>query len=100
MVRDPVHLSANPTDREKPREGTFSRIMLDALLDGDTFTGPEACKRWDVWSVASLIAGLRAQGWQIDSRRDVYGRNRYYIAKNRRRRLRNATYYPEYRLGV
>jgi len=46
---------------------TFSSMMLAALRRGERFTGPEAYERWGVWSVSSLIHGLRMKGWQVDS---------------------------------
>lgn len=89
-----------PQDRGKPREGTFSRAMIDALLDGDTFTGPEAYNQWGVWSVSSLINNLRHAGWQIGGRRDSEtGRTVYYLV--RRRKLRDGlAYHATYGLAL
>lgn len=95
-MNEPVKLRANDS---LPRSLTYSAMMLDALLKGDRFTGPEAFQRWGVWSVGSLINNLRSKGWQIDSDREEFtGRAIYYI--ERRRQLKGRRYYPFYRVAL
>jgi hypothetical protein len=90
---------AKPKKDGKPREGSYSRNMLDALLEGERFTGPEAYMKWGVWSVSSLMNNLRQQGWQVDSQRDSEtGRAVYYIV--RKRQLKGRAYYRDFKLGV
>lgn len=95
-----VTQQAIPPQRDgKPRPGSYSRLMLEALLANERFTGPEAFHRWGVWSVSSLVTHLRAQGWQIDSDREPEtGRAIYFI--RRRRRLVGRHYYRDFRLAI